>query len=157
MIILPKLIDGVAVKEIVRNNDDRGFFAEIIKEGEPIFKQIKQTSVTITFPGIIKAFHYHKKQWDVWFVAKGLAQVVLYDLREDSPTYKMTNVLYAGETNPLVISIPPFVVHGYKVLGSKEVLLFYHTTEPYDAKNPDEYRLPFDDAGIGFDWSTKNR
>ena len=154
---LPKLIEGVVIKEIVRHNDDRGFFAEIIKEGEPIFKSIKQTSAAITFPGIIKAFHYHKKQWDIWFVAKGMARVVLYDLRENSPTYKMTNVLYAGETNPLVIAIPPFVIHGYQVIGNSEVLLFYHTTEPYDEKNPDEYRLPFNDASIGFDWSIKNR
>ena len=78
------MIQGVAIKKIITHHDDRGFFAEIVKFGEETFHEIKQTSYTETYPGVIKAFHWHKKQWDIWFVAKGMAQVVLYDLRENS-------------------------------------------------------------------------
>lgn len=151
------MIKDVKVKKVERHVDDRGFFSEIIKEGEETFHEVKQTSYTETYPGVIKAFHWHKKQWDVWFVAKGMAQIVLYDLREDSPTKGETQVIYAGENNPLVISIPPGVAHGYRVLGNKKVGLFYHTSQPYDPENPDEERIPFDDPKIGFDWKTKNR
>lgn len=151
------MIDGVKIKEIRRIPDDRGFFAEVLKWGEETFADVKQTSYTETYPGVVKAFHWHKKQTDIWFVAKGMAEVVLYDLRKESPTHGETAVFYAGEENPLLISIPPGVAHGYRVLGTRPVGLFYHTTEVYDLQNPDEERIPFDDPEIGFDWSTKNR
>ena len=118
---------------------------------------IKQTSYTETYPGVIKAFHWHKIQWDLWFVVKGMAQVVLHDMRKDSPTYKETQVIFAGERNPVVIFIPPFVAHGYRVLGNEKVGLFYHTTESYDPKNADEERIDYSSPEIGFDWETKNR
>jgi len=151
------MIDGVSIKPVKKYNDDRGFFAEIIKEGEDTFHEVKQTSYTETQPGVIKAFHWHKKQWDVWFVVRGMAQVVLHDMREDSATKGETQVIYAGADNPVLISIPPFVAHGYRVLGAEKVALFYHTSKAYDPADPDEERIEFDDPKVGFDWSTKNR
>jgi dTDP-4-dehydrorhamnose 3,5-epimerase len=151
------MIDGVHVKKLVRHPDDRGFFTEVYKSNDPFFEPTKQTSYTETYPGVIKAFHYHKKQADIWFVVKGMAQVVLFDLREDSKTKGKTQVLYAGEDNPILIFIPKGVAHGYRVLGSSKMGLLYHTTEAYDPKNPDEERIPFDSKKIGFDWETKNR
>lgn len=91
------MIEDVCIKEIKRFCDDRGFFAEILKSDDPFFKDIKQTSYTVTYPGVIKAFHYHKKQDDIWFVASGMAQVVLHDLRAHSQTKGETQVIYAGE------------------------------------------------------------
>jgi dTDP-4-dehydrorhamnose 3,5-epimerase len=151
------MIHTVQLKKLIKHSDDRGFFLEVLKSDDSFFKNVKQTSYTETYPGVIKAFHYHKKQDDIWFVAKGMAQVVLYDMRKDSPTYKETQVIYAGEDNLVLIYIPIWVAHGYKVLGNKKVCLFYHTTEAYDTKNPDEYRIPFDSKEIGFDWETKNK
>lgn len=151
------MIEGVETKEILRRSDDRGFFCELYKEDDIFFKNIKQTSFTKTYPGVIKAFHFHKKQDDVWFVADGMAQVVLYDLRTSSSTYENTQVVYMGEDNPLLLYIPTGVAHGYRVLGQKSVMLFYHTTESYNPKDPDEHRIPYDSSRIGFDWTTKNR
>jgi dTDP-4-dehydrorhamnose 3,5-epimerase len=149
------MIEGVAVKQLKRWCDDRGFFSEVIKFGEETFHEVKQTSYTETLPGVIKAFHWHKKQWDVWFVLKGLAQVVLYDCRADSKTKGETQVFICGADNPLLISIPPGVAHGYRVLGNERVGLLYHTSEAYDPKEPDEFRISFDDAKIN--WNTQNR
>jgi len=151
------MIDGVKIKEIKKHFDDRGFFAEIIKFGEDTFKEIKQTSYTETYPAVIKAFHWHKQQFDIWFPVKGSIRIVLYDLREDSPTYKETQVIYAGEDNPLVVLLPPGVAHGYQILGSEKAGLFYHTSDAYNPNEPDEFRIPFDDKKINFDWQIKNR
>ncbi|NLF74686.1 MAG: spore coat protein, partial [Chloroflexi bacterium] len=71
--------------------------------------------------------------------------------------YGETQVIYAGEDNPVLILIPSGIAHGYQVLGTKPVLLFYHTTQSYNAADPDEERIPFDDPAIGFDWSIQNR
>lgn len=151
------MIKDVKTKQIKRYFDDRGFFSEIVKSGEETFVEVKQTSYSFTFPGVIKAFHWHKKQTDVWFFVSGMAQVVLYDLRQDSPTYKETNVFYMGEDNPILLFIPPGVVHGYQVLGNKPACLFYHTDQAYNPEDPDEQRMPFNDPEIGFDWTIRNR
>ncbi|MFA4931159.1 MAG: dTDP-4-dehydrorhamnose 3,5-epimerase family protein [Patescibacteria group bacterium] len=151
------MINGVTIKKIVRHSDDRGFFSEIIKLGEDTFIEVKQTSYTQTYPGVIKAFHWHKEQYDIWFPVAGNIQIVLHDLRPDSPTYQETQVIYAGEDNPLLILIPPHVAHGYRVLGHQPATLFYHTSAAYDPENRDEERIAFDDPNIGFDWETKNK
>src|SRR4030042_2089181 len=149
------MIEGVKIKQLKIFPDDRGFITEIIKDDEETFIETKQSTYTEAYPGVIKAFHWHKKQTDVWFVASGMAQVVLFDLRENSPTYKETNVFYLGEENRSILLIPPGVTHGYRVLGTEPVKLFYHTDQVYDPQNPDEERLLFDDPSIGFDWNTK--
>ena len=151
------MIKDVKIKQVKRHLDDRGFFSEILKEGEETFREVKQTSYTETYPGVIKAFHWHKKQWDIWFVVKGMAQIVLYDTRGDSSTKGETQVICAGEDNPVLVLIPPGVAHSYRVLGNRRMGLFYHTSETYDPENPDEERIPFDDPKVGFDWETKNR
>ncbi len=165
------MIKDIRIKQLKINADERGFLTEILKEGEEVFsafakgyggsseggKEIKQSNYTESYPGVIKAFHWHKKQWDIWFVVKGMAQVVLYDLRKDSSTFKQTDVFYLGEDNRQVLLIPPGVAHGYRVLGNEKLGLIYFVTEKYNADNPDEERIPFDDKEINFDWSTKNR
>jgi len=150
-------IEGVRIKQIRRYSDDRGFFSEIIKFGEESFCEVKQTSYTETYPGVVKAFHWHKKQFDVWFPARGNMQVVLHDMRQDSPTFGITQVIYGGEDNPVLVLIPPYIAHGYRVLGAEKCSLFYHTSEAYDPKNPDEERIAFDSPEIGFDWMTENK
>jgi len=151
------MINGVEIKKIIRHSDDRGYFSEIIKFGEETFCEVKQTNYSIAYPKVIKAFHWHKKQFDVWFPVKGNMQIVLYDIRKKSPTRGETQIICAGEDNPQLILIPPGVMHGYRVLGNKPAGLFYHTSEIYNPENPDEQRIPFDDPRIGFDWTTKNK
>ena len=151
------LIDGVKIKTLVSHHDDRGFLMEILRNDDNVLEQFGQATISMSHPGVIKAFHYHDRQDDAWFFPSGNAQAVLYDLRKDSPTYKETNVFYPGEKNPLLILIPHGVAHGYRVLGNQPATILYFTTESYDAKNPDEFRVPFDDPDIGFDWQTQHR
>jgi dTDP-4-dehydrorhamnose 3,5-epimerase len=151
------MIKDVQVKKLVKHADDRGFFMEILRDDDNLLRKFGQSSMSLTYPGVIKAFHYHKKQDDLWFFPLGNAQVVLHDMREDSPTKGETNVFYMGENNPMLLYIPIGVAHGYRVLGNQPAAIVYFTTESYDPKDPDEYRLEFDDAAIGFDWDTKNR
>ena len=126
---------------------------EVLRADEKLLKQFGPTTFTITHQGTIKAFHYHKKQDDLWFVATGKALVVLYDLREKSKTFGKTQVIKASKGDYKLIVIPAGVAHGYKVLSNEPVLLFYHTSEPYNQKNPDEQRMPYNDPNINFDWS----
>ncbi len=156
------MIHGVTTKPLKVRNDipDRdedigkpGFLMEVLRDDESLLSRFGQTTFTVAYEGTIKAFHYHEKQDDLWFIASGKAMVVLHDLREDSPTHKETQVISAGTDDYKLIVIPIGVAHGYKVMSKDPVLLFYHTTKSYSAAEPDEKRVPYDDPRIGFDWT----
>jgi len=155
-----KMIKGVKIKKLkvyqdILDQKDKikpGFLMEVLRNDEGLLKKFGQTTFTVAYQGTIKAFHWHKKQDDLWFVATGQAWVVLHDLRENSPTKGETQVIMAGKDDYKLILIPQGVAHGYKVLSKEPVLLLYHTTEPYNIKSPDEERLAPDDPKIGFDW-----
>lgn len=149
------MIKDVVIKKLVRHSDDRGFFMEVLRNDDEILKKFGQASMSKSYPGVIKAFHYHDRQDDIWFFPVGNAQVVLYDLREDSSTKGETNVFYLGEDNPQLVLIPKGVAHGYRVLGNEPACIVYFTTESYDPKDPDEKRLEWNDPMINFDWTTK--
>lgn len=150
-------IQGVAKKNLIKHFDDRGFFMELLREDDAIYEKFGQASLSKSYPGVIKAFHYHEHQDDIWYFPVGHAQVVLHDMRADSPTYGQTEVHYLGEDQPYMLFIPRGVAHGYRVLGGEPATILYFTNMAYNPANPDEYRIPHDDPDIGFDWSTKNR
>jgi dTDP-4-dehydrorhamnose 3,5-epimerase len=149
------MIQGVECKPLKVHPDDRGYFMEVLREDDPFFTRFGQSSYTLTYPGVVKAWHYHRQQDDLWFVVSGMAQVGLHDLRSDSPTCGQTDVFYLGEQNRALLVIPNGVAHGYRVLGPQPMGLVYYTTHVY---NPaDELRRDWDDPAIGFNWTTVNR
>ena len=79
-------IHDVVVKKLVTYPDDRGYFREVLREDDHLLKRFGQTAVTKSYPGVIKAFHWHQHQDDLWYIVDGMARVVLYDRRPDSPT-----------------------------------------------------------------------
>src|SRR5215204_2625370 len=115
------LIVGVLVEPVAMWPDDRGHFLEVLRAGQGLISgfpaETLQVSATMTHPGVVKAFHYHLRQYDCWTVAKGMLQVGLVDMRSDSATFRRKNTLYVGELRPWRLLIPPGVAHGYKVLG----------------------------------------
>ncbi|WP_169085308.1 dTDP-4-dehydrorhamnose 3,5-epimerase family protein [Paenibacillus sp. PL91] len=151
------MIEGVRKKILKKHSDDRGFFMELLRRDDDIFGEFGQASLSKSYPGVIKAFHYHKKQDDIWYFPFGNAQVVLHDMRADSATFGQTDVYYMGEEDPFLLFIPRGVAHGYRVLGQEPAYIMYVTNMAYDPADPDEYRFAYDDPNIGFDWNTKNR
>lgn len=145
-------IPGVVLHNLVVYRDDRGWLSELATCRNTI---MGQSTLTMSYPGVIKAFHWHSLQWDYWVCVKGDIQVVLYDLREDLPTHKSTKVVYLSSANLQRLVIPPRVAHGYRVLGNEPAMLLYHTSKVYDPLAPDENRIPYNDPEIGFCWSTE--
>ena len=149
------MINGVKIKQLKVHQDipdtdqtqDLGVLMEVVRDDEGLLSKFGQSTMSIAPQGTIKAFHHHKYQDDLWFIASGKAKIVLYDTRKDSPTFKESQVIEAGENDYKVVLIPIGVAHGYKVLSKEPVILFYHTTKSYDAKNPDEERLAWDYLG----------
>ena len=135
------MIKGVKIKKITSHYDDRGFFAEVVKLGEETFHPVQQTSYTETYPGIIKAFHFHKKQDETWFICKGHARVVLHDLRKDSPTKGQTDIVYSGENDKKLIFIPNVVFSFALTLISFLYLLFINLLNFFQKNSKEQYAL----------------
>lgn len=151
------MIEGVVFKKLIKHCDDRGTFMEVLRDDDNLLERFGQASTSMSYPGVIKAFHYHELQDDIWYFPVGNAQVVLYDMRKEVSSYRETSVYYMGEENPSILLIPKGVAHGYRVLGQKPAMILYFTTKSYQADNPDEYRIAHDDPTINFDWTTKSR
>ena len=154
-----QLVHGVVIAEMAVWPDDRGVFFEIARIGQGLVGHFDsattQISATFTYPGAIKAFHYHLHQWDCWIPSSGMLQVALVDLRPDSPTFRSKNTIYIGEHRPWQVLIPPGVAHGYKVIGERRAGLVYVTSRFY---NPDdEGRIPYNDPRLSYDWSLQNK
>lgn len=146
------MIEGVKIKKLIAHSDDRGYFREILRDDDNLLKHFGQASISLTKPGIIKAFHWHKHQDDLFYVASGDAQVVLYDIRKNSKTFKQILTFKMSEKEPKLLFIPKKVAHGYKVLGKKPLVMLYFMSHSYNQNKPDEQRLPYDDKKIGFNW-----
>jgi dTDP-4-dehydrorhamnose 3,5-epimerase len=146
------MIKGVEIKKLKIIPDDRGRLMEILRSDEPIFERFGQVYMTTAFPGVAKAWHYHKLQDDHFTCISGVMRLALYDSRTDSPTYKEVNDFIVSLENPILVKIPKFVYHGFKCVSDKEAMIINVPTRPYDCKTPDEYRLDAFDNDIPYDW-----
>lgn len=153
------LISGIEIRPFALWPDDRGYFLEVARLSQGLIANFPsasiQVSAALNYPGIIKAFHYHKFQTDYWVPAAGLLQVALVDLRRGSSTFGVKNTLYVGSLRPWQLLIPPGVAHGYKVIGDHPSVLIYVTDRTYDPK--DEGRIPYNDTAIAYDWELQHK
>lgn len=149
------MIEGVIVKKLRVIPDERGRLMEILRRDDEIFREFGQVYMTTAYPGVVKGWHYHKKQYDNMAVVKGMMKIVLYDSREDSGTYGEVNEIFAGEHNPVLVHIPPYVYHGFKCVSVEEAIVVNTPTEVYDYDDPDEFRVDPHDNDIPYDWNRK--
>ena len=149
-------INGVKRKVLTSHPDDRGFFREIIRDNDPFFAEgFAQWSHSKMQKNTVKAWHFHHRQVDWWYVGLGSIEAVLYDNREESSTFGNLLSFRLGDPDEdpqaeaAVVRIPQGVLHGAKVL-SDTAHLFYITSCTYDPK--DEGRLPFNSPEVPFSW-----
>lgn len=150
------MIEGVKIKKLKVIPDERGRLMEILRADDEVFTKFGQVYMTTAYPGVVKAWHYHKKQTDNMTVVKGMMKIVLYDDRKDSPTRGETNEFFVGEHNPLLVTIPEEVYHGFKCISGEEAIVINIPTNTYNYKNPDEYRIDPHCNDIPYDWGRKD-
>ena len=146
------MIEGVQIKRLTPHADERGYLMELLRTDDEIFTTFGQCYVSLNYPGVIRAWHYHRKQEDFFVVVKGMCKVGLYDMREGSPTMGQTEAHYLGENNNIVLRIPIGVAHGYKTVGTEASLLVNFPTKVYNPDEPGEFRMPWDSPDIPFNW-----
>ncbi len=148
------MIDGVKVIPLRKIVDERGKIMHMLKATDPHFIRFGEIYFSTAWPGTVKAWHIHQTMTVNNAVLSGHAKLVMYDLRESSPTKGELMEVYLGEDNHCLVQIPPGIANGYKAYGDKEVILANCGTEPHD---PNEMlRLPPFTDKIPYDWALRH-
>jgi dTDP-4-dehydrorhamnose 3,5-epimerase len=120
-----------------------------------MFTRFGQVYLTSCYPGIVKAWHAHRRQTDHICCVSGMLKLGLYDDREESPTRGETASLVIGPLSPRLVLIPPQVWHGFTAVGGETALVINVPTAHYEYEDPDELRRDPFDPEIPFEWLTR--
>ena len=149
-------IEGVQVKPLRAVADERGWLMEILRNDETtLLPKFGQVYVSATYPGVVKGWHYHKRQVDNFACVSGMVKLVLIDTREGSPTRDVINEFFIGTLNPVLVQVPSLVYHGWKCISSEPSLVINVPSEAYDREAPDEFRLA-PHGTLPYDWTRKD-
>jgi dTDP-4-dehydrorhamnose 3,5-epimerase len=140
-----RLTHGVSFRDAVTHADARGSVVELFDprwnwHPDPL---VFAYSFTIR-PGIVKGWNLHKLHEDRYFLLQGEMELVLYDIRPQSPTYKQVCRIVLSEHNRRLVNVPKFVWHADHNIGTRDVVAVNFPTTAYDHAAPDKYRLPSD-------------
>lgn len=150
------MIKDVEVKQLKLIPDERGRLMEILRCDEEIFEKFGQVYLTTTYPGVVKAWHFHKKQDDFIVCVKGMLKLVLYDDREGSLTKGEVNQFFIGDYTPVLVKVPKMIYHGWKCVSAEEALVINVPTKAYNPAEPDEYRVDPHKNDIPYKWERKD-
>ena len=141
------MLNGITIKPIKLFSDERGFFSEVMrKDWKELFgeDEIAQANLSVTYPGVIRAWHRHLRGQIDYFVAlKGAIKICGYDEK----TEELNEIVSTGR-DMQVVRMPGHYWHGFKAVGNEPAMLLYFTTNLYDSANPDEERRPWDDPTL---------
>lgn len=146
------MIEGVKIKKLKVIPDDRGKLMEILRCDDEIFEKFGQVYITTAYPGIVKAWHYHKKQDDHFVCILGKIRLALYDAREDSETKGQIEEYILSLEDPFLVKIPKMVYHGFKCIADSESMVLNVPTMLYNRQEPDEFRVDPYNNDIPYDW-----
>ena len=132
------MIKNVIIKKLKKNIDQRGWLTEIFREDEDNYQPV-MSYISVTKPGIIRGPHEHKYQSDCFvFVGPGEFELHLWDRREKSSSKDNYLKIIAGENNPLMVIVPPGVVHGYKCISKHDAWSINLPNKLYKGKDKKE-------------------
>jgi dTDP-4-dehydrorhamnose 3,5-epimerase len=148
------MIDGVRIIPLAQISDERGKVMHMLKATDPHFITFGEIYFSTAWPGSIKGWHVHTSMTINNAVVSGWAKLVMYDMREGSPTQGEIQEVYIGEANYVLVQIPPGIANGYKAYGDKPAILANCATEPH---RPDEIvRIDPFTNDIPYDWALRH-
>lgn len=148
------MIHGVKVSPLRQIIDERGKVMHMLRSDSELFQSFGEMYFSTVNPGAVKAWHLHKKMTLNYAVPHGGIKFVLFDPREDSPTFGQTQEIYLGPDNYNLVTVPPNIWNGFKGVSHFPALVANCASIPHD---PSEIiRKPFDDFEINYNWNVKH-
>lgn len=149
------MIDGVGIHPLRQIPDERGKVMHMLRRDDPYFQAFGEIYFSVVYPGVVKGWHIHKLMSLNYAVIAGMIKLVLYDERDGSPTRGEIQEIFMGDSNYVLVTIPPLVWNGFKGIGTQPAIVANCATLPHD---PEEIERvdPFDNH-IPYDWGLKHR
>jgi dTDP-4-dehydrorhamnose 3,5-epimerase len=141
------MLAGIHIKPLRRVLDDRGSVVELMRTDWSDLldaDSIVQTNLSITHPGVIRAWHrYARGQVDYFVVLRGLLKICVFD-----ETTSELDEIVTDEQELQAVRIPGEYWHGFKALGHRPAWLLFFVNRLYDQHDPDRLRRPWNDPHI---------
>jgi dTDP-4-dehydrorhamnose 3,5-epimerase len=128
--------------------DDRGW--SLMNQMQGVLRADGQINFSVQYPGVIKAWHRHRLQTDIWICLSGHIKAGVF--RDDD---RAAWLIVMGEKRPGALVIPPPLWHGAATVGHTPASLLYYVTRQYNPAAPDEERRPHDSVE-GFPWHVRH-
>lgn len=148
------MIDGVKILPLRRIPDERGTIMHGVRSdamlspfGEVYFKKL--------YFGVVNAWHVHEKLELNYICLHGMIKLVLYDMRETSPTKGEVQEIFFGDDNYCLVHIPPGIANGSKGMTDPFALM---TNVASHAHDPALKYLRIDphSGEIPYDWARRD-
>lgn len=149
------MIEGVQINPLRQIPDERGKIMHMLRRDAPHFEEFGEIYFSVIYPGVVKGWHIHKKMTLNYAVVTGMIKMVLFDDRPDSSTHGELQELFMGESNYVLVTVPPLVWNGFKGVGTNQAIVANCATLPHDPSEISRLN-PFDNH-IPYDWGLKNR
>ena len=147
-------IAGVKIIPLKKIPDERGTIMHGVRRdnilndfGEVYFKKL--------YGGVVNGWHVHEQLILNYICLEGMIKLVLYDTREDSPTYKTLQEIFFGDDNYCLVHIPPGVANGSKGMTYPHALLCNIASEPHNSTLKYK-RIDPNTKEIPYDWARKD-
>jgi dTDP-4-dehydrorhamnose 3,5-epimerase len=143
--IVRRLTAGVTIRPLTTHVDDRGSVCELFDPRWGWHPDPMVFAYTFTIrPGVVKGWNLHREHEDRYTILQGDMNLVLFDPREDSPTFGEVCVITLSGRQRSAVNVPINVWHADHNIGDTDVVVVNFPTKPYEHTNPDKYRLPLD-------------
>jgi len=149
------MIEGVLIHQLRQIPDERGKIMHMLRRDDPHFEQFGEIYFSVVYPNAVKGWHLHKRMTLNYAVVSGMVKLVLFDDRAGSATRSQLMEVFVGESNYVLIKIPPGIWNGFKGVGAAPAIVANCATEPHD---PEEIiRMDPVSDKIPYDWEITHR
>lgn len=144
------MIDGVRISPLRQIPDERGRVMHMLRSDSDAFIGFGEIYFSCVYPGVVKAWHIHKRMTLNYAVPHGNIKLVLYDDREGSHTRGEVQEIFLGPDNYCLVTIPPMVWNGFKGIGIEMAIVANCSSIPHDPTEIE--RLDPSDHSIPYSW-----
>lgn len=119
-------IADLTLRPLKKFNDSRGWLCELFRHDE-LPEEVHPTMayISMTLPGVARGPHEHHEQSDVFcFIGPSTFKLYLWDCRAASPSRGVRHVELVGIDRPMLVVIPPGIVHAYRNVGTDPGIVF---------------------------------
>ena len=146
------MIDGIVIEKLRSIPDERGYIRHIMKKSQfHDDKEFGEVYLSCIYPGIVKGWHLHKRQTQNYVCIKGNIKLVLFDMRESSPTFNNLQEIVIGELNYVRVTIPVGICNGYISTGGAEAWVINVSDLEHDPTEMDRFD-PRDSNIVAYNW-----